>query len=84
LLTAAPRIRGGGVERPVRTGGGGGRLRGRGTAALIVSLVSGAGLATDGRGGALTVGTGARPGSVPSVVAPGGTAGCSDGASGPA
>ena len=83
LLTTAPRTSGGGVERPVRTGGGGGRLRGRGTAELIGPLVSGAGWGTDGRGGALTVGTGARPGSVPSVVLSGGTPACSDGVPGP-
>jgi hypothetical protein len=82
LLVAAPRTSGGGVERPVRTGGGGGRLRGRGTAAFM-GAVSGAGFWTDGRGGALTVGVGARPGSVPSVVLSGGTASCSGGVPGP-
>jgi hypothetical protein len=82
LLVAAPRTSGGGVARPVRTGGGGGRLRGRGTAEFM-GAVSGGGVWTDGRGGTLTVGAGARPGSVPSVVLSGGTAACSDGAAGP-
>jgi hypothetical protein len=81
LLVMAPRTSGGGAGRPVRTGGGGGRLRGRGTAEFI-GAVSGAGLWTDGRGGTLTPGAGARPGSVPSVVLSAGTAGCSDGAAG--
>jgi hypothetical protein len=75
LLVTAPRTSGGGVPevRPVRTGGGGGRLRVRGSAELS-GAVSGAGVGTDGRGGVLTVGRGAMPGNVPSDVAPGGTA----------
>ena len=60
LLAAAPRTSGGGVAevRPVREGGGGGKLRGRGTAELTAPLASGAGVWTEGRGGVLTVGAG--------------------------
>jgi hypothetical protein len=72
--------------RPVRTGGGGGRLRGRGSAVLSGAVSAAAlGAEGEGRGGVLTVESGAMPGSVPSDVAPSGTApagteGSSDGA----